>query len=346
MLDDSLPLQWRGQQAIVTLPERLDASCAAQLRDRLLAVIDAGAAVLIADLTATTSCDHASMDALARAYQRTAAAGAQLRLVVTARAVRRALSVEGLDRLVSVYPSVAAAVAAGEPVRLASAGERPLGLSGEWSGPGDEPGLAAIPSAVLGPLIDALDDGLVLTAGDGEIVMVNRRCAELFGYERPELTGQPVEVLVPAGLRATHRDYRAGYARAPVARPMGERARLVGVRRDGTTIPVEITLSPVPTGTGQFVLSVIRPATRTAPRDDVAGLARLAAAAQAPGVQELLDRVVGSLFQVGLSLQAAADLPGDVAREHMTGALSRLDDAIHEIRGYAFAVGGAGPLLP
>jgi anti-anti-sigma factor len=346
MSDDSLPLQWRDQQAIVALPERLDASCAGPLRDRLLAVIDGGAAVLIADLTATASCDHAGMDALARAYQRTSAAGMQLRLAVTAPAVRRVLSVEGLDRLVGVYPSVAAAAAAEEPISLASAGERPPGGSQRPSWPGSEPGLAAISSAVLGPLIDALDDGLVLTGGDGEIVLVNRRCAELFGYERAELSGRPVEVLVPAGLRAAHRDYRAGYARAPVARAMGERARLVGVRRDGATIPVEITLSPVPTGTGQFVLAVIRAATRAGRRDDLADLARSAAAGQARGGQELLDRVVRSLFQVGLSLQAAADLPGDVAREHITGALSQLDDTIHEIREYTFAARGDGPPPP
>jgi anti-anti-sigma factor len=347
MPDDSLPLQWRGQQAVVALPERLDASCAGPLRDRLLAVIDGDAAVLIADLTATASCDHAGMDALAWAYQRAAAAGTQLRLVVTAPAVRRVLSLEGLDRLVGVYPSVAAAAAATEEsARLASAREWRPGGSGGSSGPGGEPGLAGISSAVLGPLIDALDDGLALTGADGEIVLVNRRCAELFGYERAELTGRPVEVLVPAGLRAAHRGYRAAYARAPVARSMGERARLVGVRQDGTTIPVEITLSPVPTGTGQFVLSVIRAATRTGRRADVAGLARLAAAGQARGGQELLDRVVRSLFQVGLSLQAAADLPGDVAREHITGALSQLDDTIHEIRGYTFAARGDWSPLP
>lgn len=126
---------------------------------------------------------------------------------------------------------------------------------------------------------------------------------------------------------------------------MGERARLVGVRRDGATIPVEITLSPVPTGTGQFVLSVIRATTRTGRRDDVA-LARSAAAGQASDGQELLDRVGRSLFQVGLSLQAAADLPGDVARERITGALSQLDDTIHEIRGYTFAARGDWSPLP
>ena len=86
-----------------------------------------------------------------------------------------------------------------------------------------------------------------------------------------------------------------------------------------------------------------RPLARTG---DSAGLARAAAAEQARAGQELLDRVVRSLFQVGLSLQAAADLPGDVAREHIAGALGRLDDTIHEIRGHAFAARADEPPPP
>jgi anti-sigma B factor antagonist len=157
MPEESLPLQWQGRQAVVTLPGRLDASCAGPLRAALLAVIDSGAAVLIADLTAKVSCDHAGMDALAWAYQRTAAAGAQLRLAASAPAIRRVLSIEGLDRLVGVYPSVAAA-ATDQPVGLASARRRP---------PSADPGLAAMSPAVPGPLIDAQDDGLVLAGGAG-----------------------------------------------------------------------------------------------------------------------------------------------------------------------------------
>ena len=72
-----------------------------------------GAAALIADMTATLSCDHSGADAVVRAYQRALVSGAQLRLVVTAPAVRRALSVNGLDRLISIYPSPDAAIAAG-----------------------------------------------------------------------------------------------------------------------------------------------------------------------------------------------------------------------------------------
>ena len=78
-------------------------------------------------------------------------------------------------------------------------------------------------------------------------------------------------------------------------------------------------------------------AARMRPRtlDEVVGQAHL--------TKGLLDRVVHRLFQVGLSLQVAADLPGHVARERLTEALDQLDDAIHEIRDYAFVSGDEGP---
>jgi len=69
--------------------------------------------VLIADLTGTVSCDYSGADALARAHHRATANGTELRLAVTADVVRRVLSLNGLDRMVAVYPDLDAAVAAG-----------------------------------------------------------------------------------------------------------------------------------------------------------------------------------------------------------------------------------------
>jgi anti-sigma B factor antagonist len=119
MSDETLPVWWTGRQAVVTLPEHIDSSNADQVREQLLWLINRGATVLIADLTGTVSCEYSGADALARAYQRGAANGTQLRLVVIADVVRRVLSLSGLDRLVAVYPALDAAVAAGAGPREA-----------------------------------------------------------------------------------------------------------------------------------------------------------------------------------------------------------------------------------
>ena len=338
MPDDLFPVTWSGRQAIVTFPGQVDVSNVGQLRDRLLSVINRGVDVLIADMTGTVSIDHAAVDAIARACQRAAASGTQLRLVVGAPVVRRVLTIEGLDRLVSIYPLLDAATA-----------ERVAG-GGLYVPPGANPrqqsetawaGAGVITPAALWQVLDALDDGLALTGEDGKIALVNRRCAEMFGYRREELTGLPVDELVPPEVRAAHHGYRAGYQRAPQARPMADRARLAAQRRDGTTFPVEISLSPVPTATENYVLAVIRDATVHRRRDDLADLARGIVADQPPLTKDLLDRVVQHLFQVGLSLQAAAGLPGEVARQRLSEALGQLDEVIHEIRDHIFTSGEA-----
>lgn len=108
-MEDTSPVQRVGTQALVTLPARVDVSNAGQIGEELLSVISRGAAVLVVDMTATAACDHAGADAVARAYQQAAVHGTQLRLVVTAPAVRRVLGFSGLEGLVPVYPSRAAA---------------------------------------------------------------------------------------------------------------------------------------------------------------------------------------------------------------------------------------------
>src|SRR2546429_727787 len=335
MPDDLFPVTWTGRRAIVSFPGQVDISNVDQLRDRLLSVINRGAAVLIADMPSTVSCDHAAVDAIARACQRAAASGTQLRLVVAAPLVRRVLSIEGLDRLVAIYPLLDAALAAGSAIPAPSGTTSPPQASLISAR-----GVRAVTPAVLWQLLDALGDGLALTGEDGRIALVNRRCAEMFGYRREEMTGLPVDELVPAEVRATHPGYRAEYYRAPQARPMADRARLAAQRKDGATFPVEISLSPVPTATERYVLAVIRDATEARQRDDLADLARGVAAGRPQLARELLDRVVQHLFQVGLSMQAAADLPAETARERLGEAMDRLDEVIHEIRDYAFTAGG------
>ena len=118
MLRDVNPVQWSDRQAVVTLPEHIDVSNAGQIREELLSVINRGATALIADMTATTSCDHAGADAVVRAFQRAVICGTELRLVITSQHLSRVFSLTGLDHLVPIYPSLEAATAAGPPAEV------------------------------------------------------------------------------------------------------------------------------------------------------------------------------------------------------------------------------------
>ena len=333
MFDDLFPVNWAGRRATVSFPGRVDISNASQLRDRLQAVISRGAALLIADLSGTASCDHAAVEVIARACQQAAINGTQVRLVVTAPVVRRVLSLEGLDRLVPIYLTTEAAATAGTGTPAA--------------GMPDDGGSERISPAILWNLLDALGDGLLLAGPDGKIALVNRRCAEMLGYSREELAGLPVDALLPPDVRDAHHGYRAAYQQAPAHRSMAERTRLVASRRDGATLPVEITLSPVPTATETFVLAVILDASAPRRRADVFSLAMGAAGGPSPATRDLLDRVVHRLFQVGLTLQSAGRLPAEAARTRIGEALDQLDDAILQIRDYVFVSGGGpGPSAP
>ncbi len=462
--EDMYPVRWVGRRALVALPEHIDGSNAGQIREELLSVINRGAEALIVDMTATTSCDHAGADAVARAYQRAVVSRTELRLVVTSGVVLRMLGMTGVGRLVPVYPSVEAALAArspaasavlmpadatrgtrrrrvtgaspggslragpdvgvevallardgviawvnqawqafaaangGDPARTgsgvsylqacAAAGDDPVAaevadairsaLAGDLPGPltvevpchspaterwfdvlissrfddqgrclgatvtlslarsqprsrpgltlAQEPGrpgpAAIMPAGVLWKMIEAFNDGVALADGEGTLVLASRRLEKMFGYQHAELTGQPLERLIPAHLQAAR------------ARPAGTGVLMTGLRKDGTTFPVEISLSPVPTDTGRFSLAVVRDMTAVRSLADLDAAA--AAAEQVRRGQDLLDTVITRLYQVGASLQTA-DLPGDMARPHIEEALRILDDTISQIRDSTFA---------
>ena len=197
-------------------------------------------------------------------------------------------------------------------------------------------------AAVLRQLLDSLDDGIILADADGTILLASRRLAAMFGYEYGELTGRPVECLLRGALHEVHREHRLAYTQAPAPRLMNHRERLAGTRKDGSSLPVTITLRPVVTASGHFVLAIVRDATRPAHPDDLASMAWAAAAEQDERSQELLGRVSASLLQLGQSLEAAVDLPAGLAGDRLTAALEVLDDVIYDIRDHLFRVPGRG----
>ncbi|WP_166790480.1 sensor domain-containing protein [Cryobacterium tagatosivorans] len=110
-------------------------------------------------------------------------------------------------------------------------------------------------------LLEAAPDAMVVVNTDGEIVLVNGQTERLFGYSRAEMLGQGIEMLLPERFRVRHAGHFARYAGAPGMRAMGSNLELFGRRRDGSEVPVEISLSPVRTEHGLFLSSSIRDVT-------------------------------------------------------------------------------------
>jgi anti-sigma B factor antagonist len=105
------PVLWIGQVSVVTLPAEIDVTNADATREELLAVLNQGAAMLVADMSKTVFCDSSGVSALVRVFRHATTSGAAIRLVVSTPGVQRVLSITGVDRLVDVYPSVAASLA-------------------------------------------------------------------------------------------------------------------------------------------------------------------------------------------------------------------------------------------
>lgn len=108
---------WIGQVAAVTLPAEIDVTNADTVRDELLAALNQNAILVIADMSRTNFCDSSGVSAIVQVFRRAVASGSAMRLVVSTPSVQRVLSITGVDRLLDVFPSIAASLAGpnGEP---------------------------------------------------------------------------------------------------------------------------------------------------------------------------------------------------------------------------------------
>lgn len=126
-------------------------------------------------------------------------------------------------------------------------------------------------------ILDCLPDAVLVVANvesGGRILYTNPQATELFGYQRFELTDQPVELLIPARLARQHERHRREYAQAPRVRAMGADCPLLARRRDGTEFPIAVQLNVINDGPDPATIAIVRDLTEHTRLKDALILAR------------------------------------------------------------------------
>jgi PAS domain S-box-containing protein len=110
---------------------------------------------------------------------------------------------------------------------------------------------------MLNSLFEYATEGIIICNITGEIRLANPAAERMFGYEKSELRGQKVEILIPMRHKQVHVGHREGYTKKPEPRAMGAARDLFGIRKDGSEIMVEVSLSPFETAEGKFIMSFV-----------------------------------------------------------------------------------------
>lgn len=106
-------------------------------------------------------------------------------------------------------------------------------------------------------LFENATEGIILTSHHGNIVLVNPAAERIFGYQSHEIVGQPIEILIPAQFKPHHHTLREGFYQKPSNRVMGQGRDLFGRKKDGSDIPVEVSLSHYRKDDELFVIAFI-----------------------------------------------------------------------------------------
>jgi PAS domain S-box-containing protein len=95
----------------------------------------------------------------------------------------------------------------------------------------------------LTSLFEHSTEGIILTNGEGRIVLINPAAQRIFGYNEQEITGSAIETLIPDRFKMNHSKLRSGFYEHPQHRVMGHGRDLYGKKKDGSEIPLEVSLS-------------------------------------------------------------------------------------------------------
>ncbi|MEK6688399.1 MAG: PAS domain S-box protein, partial [Gemmatimonadota bacterium] len=159
-------------------------------------------------------------------------------------------------------------------------------------------------------LFESAPDALVLTNRKGMIAQVNARAEQLFGWGRAELVGQPVEILMPPRGRKAHVGLRKQYLKTAVPRSMGTGRVLRGVRKDGSSFPLDVSLSPLEWDGEPMVLAGVRDITERTHLE-----AQLLQAQKMESVGQLASGIAHDFNNLITVISGIAELAADALRE-------------------------------
>lgn len=106
-------------------------------------------------------------------------------------------------------------------------------------------------------ILEIAEDAIISVDSQQRIALFNRGAERVFGYAQAEVIGQSLDLLLPQRFAGAHRKHLAEFARSPdVARAMGQRREVFGLRKDGHEFPAEASISKLDLG-GERVFTVI-----------------------------------------------------------------------------------------
>lgn len=180
-------------------------------------------------------------------------------------------------------------------------------------------------------IIDAAPNGMMIVDESGIITLANAQCSQIFDYPPGALTGQPVEILVPEGMRARHLELRSSFPGGEDVRRMRWERVFVGRRRDGSGVPVEILLRPVRTPRGWIVVASIFDTTERQRRDAARMEAELRERRAVEETNTRLDRLSQDLAKA----RDRAEHANQAKSRFLAGVTHELRTPLHGILGYA-----------
>ena len=170
--------------------------------------------------------------------------------------------------------------------------------------------------AHLTSLFENATEGIVLTGGKGDIVLVNPAAQKMFQYTAEELIGRPIEILIPDHLKTKHEHYREDFYRDPSNRAMGHGRDLYGRRKNGTNVALEVSLSHYQRDEGLFVIAFI--VDITVRKETEQNMIRQ---------QKELERITNEIKTLNAELEAKVEERTLILRE----ALQRLEESQKEL---------------